>query len=72
MGTYKVCPKCGRQLSVKEFGYSKANPDGYTTLCNDCRVEKAKRLKERQQARRVVRFWECDIIARPEHRESKK
>lgn len=72
METYKVCPKCGRQLPVKEFGYSKANPDGYTNLCNDCRAEKAKRLKERQQARRVVKFWECDIIARPEHRESKK
>lgn len=71
METYKVCTKCGRQLPVKEFGYSKANPDGYTNLCNDCRAEKAKRLKERQQVRRAVRFWECDIIARPEHRESK-
>lgn len=72
METYKVCTKCGRQLPVKEFGYSKANPDGYTNLCNDCKAEKAKRLKERHQARRAVRFWECDIIARPEHRESKK
>lgn len=67
----KRCKRCGRELELTEFGFSKATTDGYMSICQECRAERAKRLKERQQARRAIRFWECDIIARPEHRESK-
>lgn len=67
----KRCKRCGRELELTEFGFSKVTTDGYMSICQECRAERAKNLKERHKARRAVRFWECDIIARPEHRESK-
>lgn len=62
----KVCKKCGRELELTELGYSKQTTDGYAPHCNDCRLAINARQKAAEDARRAARFWECDIIAKPE------
>lgn len=70
--TEKKCSHCQRVLPTTEFIQSVVSADGYYNLCDDCRKERAEKIRQKSLAKRAVRFWECDIIARPEHRESKK
>ena len=62
----KVCAKCGRELPITHFAKSYTPPDGYRKYCNECRAERDKKRKAETKAKRDMRFWECDIIARPE------
>lgn len=32
----KICPKCGRTLSVAKFGNDKSSPDGKKRWCKEC------------------------------------
>lgn len=36
----KICPKCGRELSVSKFYKNRATKDGYAVYCKECEKEK--------------------------------
>lgn len=36
VGNLKICPKCGRSLSVNEFFRANKRPDGLRVYCKDC------------------------------------
>lgn len=38
----KVCPRCGRELPVSEFGRHSRTKDGYQPLCRECRSASVK------------------------------
>lgn len=58
METYKTCPHCGRRLPLTSFNRLTSNK--YTQKCTDC----IKSINENRKSKE--RFWECDIIARPD------
>lgn len=64
--TEKKCSHCQRVLPTTEFIQSVVSADGYYNLCDDCRKERAEKIRQKSLAKRAVRFWECDMIARPD------
>lgn len=64
--TEKTCKRCGRTLPIEEFAPSITTIDGYNKLCHECRLVKVNRDKDKRHADKLKRFWECDIIARPD------
>lgn len=47
----KICPKCGRTLSVAKFGNDKSSPDGKKRWCKEClnAQVKARYYKKRER-----------------------
>ena len=50
----KVCPKCGRELSVSKFYPNRRAKDGLATYCKECSnaisIECARKRRERKKA----------------------
>lgn len=45
MVTYKRCKKCGRDLPLSAFDYSKRSEDGYMIRCRECNKIDAEKKK---------------------------
>ena len=59
----KRCITCREEKPLEEFGLSRNSRDGHRKQCAIC----AKAQEDRRAAKKnqIVRFWECDIIAKP-------
>ena len=42
----KICPSCGKSLSLENFYKDRSKPDGYTSTCKSCRRKAQKFYRE--------------------------
>ena len=58
----KVCPKCGRELSLSEFTKDKTRVDGLNLRCKSCTREYSKVWKETHHSDAIAykrKYWKC-------------
>lgn len=59
----KRCITCREEKPIEEFGLSRNSRDGHRKQCTICaKAQEGRRAEKKNQ---IVRFWECDIIAKP-------
>lgn len=60
----KKCITCKKELPIEMFGKSRQTNEGISRRCIDCC--KAKEEKKAARRNKINRFWECDLIAKPQ------